>query len=130
MTTEERISIRYGILKEHANFAAKAVLWTAADGNAFCFWRIEFVFDLSSCPTDESMDPLPILKNVDDVYNIVWKYSRHLKYYSAYVYLANNVYYLMEELLRSLFCTAAAEFPWFKTWTVTDAGRTLSGEQV
>ena len=62
MTTEERISIRYGILKEHANFAAKAVLWTAADGNAFCFWRIEFVFDLSSCPTDESMDPLPTLK--------------------------------------------------------------------
>ena len=49
MTTEKRISIRYGILKEHANFAAKAVLWTAADGNAFCFWRIEFVFDLSSC---------------------------------------------------------------------------------
>lgn len=64
MTTEKRISIRYGILKEHANFAAKAVLCTAADGNAFCFWRIEFVFDLSSCPTDESMDPLPTLKTL------------------------------------------------------------------
>ena len=48
-------------------------------------------------------------KNVNGVYSVVCKYI--WQYYQAYVYLANNLYYLMEELLRSLFCTAAAEFP-------------------
>lgn len=30
----------------------------------------------------------------------------------------------------SLFWTAAAELPWLRTWTITEAGLTLYGEQV
>ena len=72
LDADETNNIRDDILKDNVMVDAGAMLWTAADGKAFCplFWRIEFVPELSLSLPPGPLNPFPLLKIYNKKYCI------------------------------------------------------------